>query len=225
MSWIGAGALTRTKMSTRAKTSASIASKSAGASGIRKQRKHSVPPVSIRNCKRILRSIKDDIRRTDDLEVLANLAKELRETSNRFYKKTAPALLYKQQKGRCALCQERQRNPKNMALDHIAPRAKGGSSSLDNLQLGPSGHHRRRRLGLLGRLSPGQAGLVRCGPSGAKTADLRDHMARGRADRAAAQHPERDPAGQVFRRSLRAAGGGDRRRDRHAPERLDPPLR
>ena len=100
-----------------------------------KQRKHSVPPVSIRNCKSILRSIADDIRRTDDLEVLPNLAKELQATSNRFYKKTAPALLYKQQKGRCALCQERQRNPKNMALDHIAPRAKGGSSSLDNLQL------------------------------------------------------------------------------------------
>jgi len=98
-------------------------------------RRHKIPPDSIFICKNILTTIRNDIARTDDLEVLANLAKELQATSNRFYKKTAPALLYKQQKGRCALCQERQRNPKNMALDHIAPRAKGGSSSLDNLQL------------------------------------------------------------------------------------------
>ena len=101
----------------------------------RKQRGHGVPPVSIRNCERILRSIRSDILRTTDLEKWAKLGEELRVTANRFYRTTAPALLYKQQKGRCALCQERQRNPKNMSLDHIVPRAKGGSSSLRNLQL------------------------------------------------------------------------------------------
>ena len=101
----------------------------------RMQRKRDIPPTSIRNCRNILRSIRRDIARTDDLEVWAKLGEELRVTSNRFYRTTVPALLYKEQKGRCALCQEHQRNPKNMSLDHIAPRAKGGASSLDNLQL------------------------------------------------------------------------------------------
>ena len=101
----------------------------------RKQREHKIQPVSIRNCQNILRSIRNDISKTDDLEVLAKLGEELRVTSNRFYRTTVPALLYNEQKGKCALCREHQRNPKNMALDHIAPRAKGGASSLDNLQL------------------------------------------------------------------------------------------
>ena len=101
----------------------------------RMQRKRKIPPVSIRNCRSILRSIRSDISKTDDLEVWAKLGEELRVTSNRFYKTVVPDLLYKKQMGRCALCQEHQRNPKNMALDHIVPRAKGGASSLDNLQL------------------------------------------------------------------------------------------
>lgn len=100
----------------------------------RKQREHNVPPTSIRNCRNILRSIQRDISRTSDLEKLASLGRELQATSNSF-RKTAPDLLHKEQKERCALCKERQRNRKNMSLDHIVPSAKGGATSLRNLQL------------------------------------------------------------------------------------------
>jgi hypothetical protein len=85
----------------------------------------------------------------------------------------------------------------------------------------PRGHHRRRRLRLLGGLSPGQARLDRHRPAGTQAADLRHDLACGRADRAAARHPEHDAARQVLRRSLRQAGGGNRRRHRHAAGRLD----
>ena len=101
----------------------------------RKAREHKSQPNGVNDCKNILNSIKNSIARTDDLEELAKLGEELRVTSNRYYKTTIPALLYKEQEGNCALCGEHQRNPKNMALDHIVPRAKGGPSTIENLQI------------------------------------------------------------------------------------------
>ena len=100
-----------------------------------KRRQHKIPPVIPWDCEGFLRSIKDDISKTDDLEALAKLGDELRATSNRFYKTTVPTLLYEEQKGHCALCGEHQRNPKNMALSPIKARAKGGTSEIENLQL------------------------------------------------------------------------------------------
>ena len=86
---------------------------------------------------------------------------------------------------------------------------------------GPRGHHRRRRLRLLGRLSSGQARLDRHRASGAQAAHLRHDLARGRADRPVARLAEHDAAREIFGRPLRQARGRDRRRHRHAPGRLD----
>ena len=101
----------------------------------RKQREHNIPPVITADCERILRTIREDISRTDDLEVLAKLGGELRATSNRFYNETVREILHSQQRLRCALCEERQLKLRNLELDHIKPRAKGGTSAISNLQL------------------------------------------------------------------------------------------
>lgn len=102
---------------------------------LREQRKlKKLNPASLIHCQRILRSIRIDAG-SDDLEEVAKYAEELRVTARRMLKEDVPRILYKEQGERCALCNERQRNRKNMALDHIIPRAKGGETSLKNLQL------------------------------------------------------------------------------------------
>lgn len=102
---------------------------------IREQRKlKKLNPASLSHCRQILLSIRSDVR-SDDLEEMAKYAEELRVTARRMLKEDVPRILYKEQGERCALCNERQRNRKNMALDHIIPRAKGGKTSFRNLQL------------------------------------------------------------------------------------------
>ena len=110
-------------------------------------------PRSITGNMQVINAIKRDIAAATDLEELASLGKELQRATNRFLSpRVLASLLARRQGGKCNGC--RTKPPKqNMQVDHIIPRAKGGETRLDNLQMLCNRCNKRKGVGSMDELT------------------------------------------------------------------------